>query len=80
VSVGNGQTLKVTARTRADFDTLRRRLYIRLHGPDGGRVTETSSNQPSTIFELEYKAKDSGFAYLSVADVVGNAALRISIQ
>jgi hypothetical protein len=32
------------------------------------------------IFEKEYKAKESGFAYLSVADVVGNAAIRLSIQ
>ncbi len=81
VTVGNGQTLKVTARTRdSNFDTLRRSLYIRLHGPDGGSVAEKASNQPSAIFELEYKAKESGFAYLAVADVVGNAALRISIQ
>jgi hypothetical protein len=32
------------------------------------------------IFEKEYKAKESGFAYLAVADVVGEAAFRISIQ
>jgi hypothetical protein len=80
VSVGNGQTLKVTARTRDSNIGRGNYLYLRLHGPDGGRIGERESNQYSTIFELEYKAKESGFAYLAVADVVGEAAFRISIQ
>jgi len=79
VSLVNGQVLKVTARTR-DTYFYPRQLYLRLHGPNGGRVGDTSSNESSTILELQYKAGESGFAYLAVADVVGGTALQISIQ
>jgi hypothetical protein len=79
LSVAKEQTLKVSARTR-DTRSHPSHLHLRLHGPNGGRVGETSSGEPSTILELEYKVTESGFAYLAVADVVNGAAFQISIQ
>ena len=80
VSIASGQTLKVTARSRDSNFAYPRFLYLRLHGPNGGRVGENSTADPSTIIELEYKATESGFAYLAVADVVRDVAFQISTQ
>jgi hypothetical protein len=79
LSVAKEQTLKVTARTRDTWDRYQS-LHLRLHGPNGASVGEQASNQASTILELDYKASESGFVYLAVADLVNGAAFQVSIQ
>jgi hypothetical protein len=78
LSVEKGQTLKAAARTR---DTeLQTNLWVRLHGPKGGQIGEWSISTGSTILEMEYKAAESGFAYVAVSGVVRDAAFEFSIQ
>jgi hypothetical protein len=57
------------------------RLHVRLHGPNGGQVGEGKAvSEPSQTCELEYKAEESGFAFVSVRWVVRDAAFQISVQ
>jgi hypothetical protein len=76
MSLGSGQTLKVTARTRDSNGW----LNLRLHGPNGGSAGEKGTPYASAILELAYKATESGFAYLAVSGAVRVAAFQISVQ
>ena len=82
VSLMSGQTLKITVRTR-DSNIgvgIGRYLSLRLHGAAGGNVGEKASAEASAILTMEYKAPESGFAYLAVHDVVRDSAFQISLQ
>jgi hypothetical protein len=81
-----GQTLKVTARLR-DSDLPPRpnfgtgnRLFVRVHDGNGGVSDVQAIPEASGTCELEYKAKESGFAFVSVRWVVRDAAFQVSVQ
>jgi hypothetical protein len=81
-----GQTLRVTARLRdselpprPNFGT-GNRLFVRVHDGKGGVSEVQAIPEASGICELEYKAKESGFAFVSVSWVVRDAAFQISVQ
>ena len=91
VQIEKGQTLRVTARLRdselpprpslPNFGEWLGRLHVRLHGPNGGQVGQGKAvSEPSQTCELEYKAEESGFAFVSVRWVVRDAAFQISVQ
>jgi hypothetical protein len=90
VQIEKGQTLRVTARLRDSelpprpslpkFGGYVQRLHVRLHGPNGGQVGQGNAvSEPSETCELEYKAEESGFAFVSVRWVVRDAAFQISV-
>ena len=81
-----GQTLKVTARLRdselpprPNFGT-GSRLFVRVHDGNGGVSGVQAITEASETSELEYKAKESGFVFVSVRWVVRDAAFQISVQ
>jgi hypothetical protein len=86
LEVKAGQTLRVTARLRdselpprPNFGT-GNRLAVRVHDGNGGVSQVQAIPEASGICELEYKAKESGFAFVSVSWVVRDAAFQISVQ
>ena len=85
VQVEKGQTLKITARLRdaelPDIGYGDRRLFVRLHDVNGGLVGQGCNMwQPSEACVQEYKAADSGFAFISMRWVMRDAAFLIAIQ
>jgi hypothetical protein len=78
VSLATGQALKVIARSRDTSASAG--LYLRMHGPNGGRVGEVSTEQPSAILEMTYTAKEAGFAYLAIWGVARDTAFQIAVQ
>ena len=80
LSVEKGQTLKVAARIRDSGFNYPNKLWLRLHGPRGGQVGEKSVGEASTIFEMEYKAAESGFAYVAISGIVRDAAFEFAIH
>ena len=86
VQVEKGQTLKVTARMRdaelpprpRSFGDL---LFVRVHDTNGGVVGSVKSiGEASGITQLEYKAVESGAAFVSMSWVVRDAAFLVSVQ
>ena len=87
IDVPQAQTLKVVFRLRdsnfpapSKFDRFLYGATIRLHGPNGGKVVEGSANEPSIVRELEYKASESGFAFIGLHHAVRDAAIQFSIS
>ena len=78
VAVNGGQTLRVVFRTRGvDAKT----VNINLHGPDGGHVGGWTVYGESNVTKpLEYKADQSGAAYVSLSGGVRGSALDISVR
>ena len=86
LQVGQGQTLRVTARLRdsqlpGELGRSEYHLYVRLHDGNGGVIGNVCAIwQPSEICQREFKANESGFAFVSMRWVVRDAAFLISIQ
>ncbi len=78
VVVNGGQTLRVVFRTRGvDAKT----VNIALHGPDGGQLSGWTVYGESNVTKpLEYKADQSGAAYVSLSGGVRGSALEISVR
>ena len=78
VAVNGGQTLSVVFRTRGvDAKT----VNIALHGPDGGHLGGWTVYGESNVTKpLEYKADQSGAAYVSLSGGVRGSALDISVR
>ena len=78
IALKAGQTLRVVLRTRA-VDA--RSTTVRLHGPDGGYLRESTALTESTVTRpLEYKAGELGAAYVSLRGGVNGSALEISVK
>ena len=78
VAVNGGQTLRVVFRTRG-VDA--KSVNISLHGPDGGQLSGWTVYGESNVTKpLEYKADQSGAAYVSLSGGVRGSALDISVR
>jgi tetratricopeptide (TPR) repeat protein len=78
IALKPGQTLRVVLRTRA-VDA--RSTTVRLHGPDGGDLRESTARTESTVTgPLEYKAGEASAAYVSLRGGVSGSALQISVK
>jgi hypothetical protein len=78
VALKGGQTLRVVLRTRGVEPA---GASIKLYGPDGGSIKGYSMHGENAIGPpLEYKADQSGAAYIKLSGGVRGAALDISVQ
>jgi tetratricopeptide (TPR) repeat protein len=78
VALKSGQTLKVVLRTRG---ANARWTEVTLHGPNGGNLGGQYSTGVSVVTKpLEYKAAESGAAYVSLSGGVRGLAMEISVQ
>ena len=78
VALEAGQTVRVVIRTRA-VDP--KSTTVRLHGRDGGFIRGASASSESTVTSpLEYKAGESGAAYVQLIGGVRGSALEISFK
>jgi len=78
VALKSGQTLKAVLRAR---DVGAEWTSINLHGPNGGHIRGVAVNGESAITgPLEYKAEQSGAAYVKLTGGVRGSALDISVQ
>jgi hypothetical protein len=78
VALEAGQTIRVVLRTRA-VDAAS--ATVRMHGPDGGFIHGSSASTESTLTSpLEYKADESGSAYVTLTGGVRGSALEISVK
>ena len=56
-------------------------VNIALHGPDGGQLSGWTVHGESNVTKpLEYKADQSGAAYVSLSGGVRGSALEISVR
>ena len=77
-SLQAGQTLRITMRSR---DSDASHTEMRLHGPNGGHLGGYSIYDESVVTKpLEYKAEDTGVAYVSVAGGVRASAFEFVIR
>ena len=86
VSMLQGQMLKVAFRLRdlklpeaSQINYNWGGVTVRLHAPNGGAVAGTYENTASGAKELEYKASESGFAYISLHLGVRDSVLQVEI-
>jgi len=78
VALKPGQTLRVVLRTRGAGATS---TTVALHGPNGGSLGGyTAYGESSVTKPLQYKADESGPAYVSLRGGVRGSALEISVQ
>ena len=85
LQIEKGQTLKVTSRLRdselPDLGDREFRLYVRVHDGNGGLIGNGCAIwKASERCEQEYKAAESGFAFVSMRWIVRDAAFLVSIQ
>ena len=72
------QTLKVAMRSR---DSDAKYIHMRLHGPNGGELGNYYTYDASAVTKpLEYKAEESGNAYVSMAGGVRGSAFEFAIH